>query len=109
MPKRSSRAEVEAFTQINQFASTRKLLWQLENCNGAFWEYEPIRRESVQFDHEGVRNIQFNLRVAILETFGPNSPEFDEYRDYSIYSRGPRSVPSVGIRNIPQRESSPLH
>lgn len=65
-----------------------------------------LGRESVQFDHEGVRNIQFNLRVAILETFGPNSPEFGEYSDYLIYSRGPRSVPSVGIRNIPQRESA---
>jgi uncharacterized protein (TIGR02391 family) len=117
MAKRIGRTAVEDFTEIKQFASSNEIALALRKLQRCLTEVRALRRESVHFDHERVRNAQFNIRVAILETFGSNSPEFGEYREYLIYSRTPRSVPTAGfetfrnvnqsrfIRELPQSES----
>ncbi len=98
MPKRSGRAEPEDFTEIKQFASVEEIDSDIGKLYNRLSEVQSLRNDSVQFDDERVRSAQFNIRVAILEIFGRNSPEFGEYRDYKIYSPNPRSVLTLAER-----------
>ncbi len=117
MPRQSRRAELEDFTDIKQFTSTSEIALAIRRLQRCLAEVRGLRTSSADFDGERARSVQFNIRVAILEIFGPNSPEFGEYGRYEIYSRAPRSLPEVGlgtfrnvnqarfIRELPQTES----
>ena len=100
MPKRSSHTEVEDFTEIKQFASIEELDSATRKLQGCLFEVQRLSSDLVEFDDERVRSAQFNIRVAILEIFGRNSPEFGEYKDHRILSQIPRSIQTWADREV---------
>jgi hypothetical protein len=92
MARRSGVAEVKDFTEVKQFTSIEEINSGLRKIQNCLFEVQSLRTDAVEYDHERVRSAQFNIRVAILEIFGPNSPEFGEYREYTIFSFNPRST-----------------
>ena len=83
---------MEDFTEIKRFASVEEIDLAVRKLQGCLFEVGGLCNDAVQYDDERVRSAQFNIRVAVLEVFGRNSPEFGEYREYRIFLQNPRSI-----------------
>jgi len=100
VPKRSGHTEAEDFTEIKQFASVEEIDSAVRKLQGCLFEVQRLLSDSVEYDHERVRGAQFNIRVSVLEIFGRNSPEFGEYKDYTIFFQNPRSILNSADREM---------
>ncbi len=51
-------------------------------------EVESLRTEQVHWRDAKVKNVERNIRDTILEIFGPDSPEYDDYEYFCIWHGG---------------------
>ena len=89
MPKRSSKSDTEQFNEIKQFRSAEEIHGAVEKLKRRVAEVEELK--GLRYDHQRVNNAAQNIRNEILEIFGPNSPEYGEYRYHEIYHGGPET------------------
>lgn len=85
MAKRTGQKNPDDFTQLKQFASTDEIDRALRKLQKGLFEVQTLRSAYVRYDDQKTRNAELSIRVSILEIFGRNSPEYGEYKDYSIF------------------------
>jgi uncharacterized protein (TIGR02391 family) len=85
MPRRTKQAQKEDFTELKRFDSVEELDRAVRKLYARLFEVQGLKSEYVRYNDQKVRNIEYNIRIDILEIFGRNSPEFGEYRDYRIF------------------------
>jgi len=85
MPQRrkpsSPPIEIREFTLEEIKIGTQKLKRRIE-------EVENLDPGSIRSDDAKVSTVEENIRNAILEIFGPNSPEFKKYQSHEIWHGG---------------------
>ncbi len=85
MPRRAKQGQKEDFTELKRFASVDEVNRAIQKLHGRLFEVQRLKSEYVRYNDQKVRNIEYNIRIDLLEIYGRNSPEFGEYRDYRIF------------------------
>src|SRR6266850_2563202 len=75
------RIEVKAFTIPEIDSGTRKIRRRIEEVHG-------LGSQNFSFDDARVDTAENNIREAIREVFGPNSPEFHDHQRHAIWHGG---------------------
>jgi uncharacterized protein (TIGR02391 family) len=88
MAKRS-KPEVQQFTEIRQFRSAEEIELAIAKLKRRRGEVETLK--GLLFGDQQINNAAQNIRITILDIFGPNSPEYGEHRGHEIYHAGPNS------------------
>lgn len=83
--------EIRKFTIEEIKIGIKKLRRRIE-------EVKNLDSDSIRFDCAKVSNVEENIRNAILEIFGPNSPEFQKNKYHEIWHGGLNIMDSDGER-----------
>lgn len=85
MARRTGPKNADDFTQLKQFASTDEIDRAVRKLQTCLFEVQRLKSEYVRYDDQKTRNAELSIRVSILEIFGRNSPEYGEYKEYTIF------------------------
>jgi hypothetical protein len=98
MPKRTRQSETEQFTEMKQFRSADEITGAIEKLKRRVAEMEALK--GLRYGDQRINNAAQNIRNAILEIFGPNSPEYGEHRQHEIFHAGPESWQIEGAQGL---------
>jgi uncharacterized protein (TIGR02391 family) len=98
MPKRSGKSDAEQFNEVKQFRSAEEIHGGIEKLKRRQAEVEVLN--GLRYDDQRVNNAAQNIRTAILEIFGPNSPEYGEHRYHEIYHGGSETWQMEGVQAL---------
>ena len=98
MPKRIKQSEPEQFTEIKHFRSADEVANAIEKLKRRLAEVEVLN--GLRYGDQRINNAALNIRNAILEIFGANSPEYGEHRQHEIFHAGPESWQIEGPQGL---------
>ncbi len=70
--------------EIKQFRTPEEITQAITKLRRRFEEVQALDPQQVRYDDQHVRNTEQNISNTILEVFGPNSPQYQDYRYYTI-------------------------
>lgn len=98
MPRRTKQPDPEQFTEIKQFRSADEIERAIEKLKRRIADVEALK--GLRYGDQRISTAAQNVRNAILEIFGPNSPEYGEHRDHTMYYEGPESWQIEGVQKL---------
>jgi len=91
MARTNNRRPSPTSDEIKQFASEAEIDRAIEKLKRRHTDLQELWDNQVRYDDQRRRNVEQNIQNAILEIFGPNSPEYGQYRNHRIW-HGPMQM-----------------